>query len=64
MPQRTKVRIYKSPDGRKWWIDEQNPISDSLTAVCRTVEFTNGRNWFGHTAIWDRRQLTLIEEKQ
>jgi hypothetical protein len=47
--------IYRSFDGRLWWVDETHPQTSQGMAVCRAVE----RGTLQHTCIWDRKLLTL-----
>lgn len=52
------MKVYKSADGRLWWINES--LSDEDSCVCRVVE----HGYLRHTAIWSRKDLKFLDEKE
>lgn len=49
--------IYRTEDGREWWIDESHPQTDAIVAFVRAVEHGS----LTHSTVISRARLTKIE---
>src|SRR5712672_3090189 len=56
MNMKTIKPLYRSADGRVWWIDEGHPLTTAASAITRCVEGGH----LMHTCVWGREQLTRI----